>query len=165
MFYDNNQGCRLISEFHALALYITAPSGHVKNRWYFSPVLLNFWGIIPAIVPRTWCSVIHKSAPVTQRHCPLSSWPQRRIDTGPWAVQYHSEKRSSSGSASDKWRSGSQWHWWYKWPYVPRRKTWKSEDMASQFCFQIFMEFRCLSIHLAATLSNDSSAFSSVGAW
>lgn len=44
IFYDNDWGWRLVSELSALALYITALSGHVKSRRKIPPVLLELYG-------------------------------------------------------------------------------------------------------------------------
>ena len=40
----------------------------------------------------------------------------------------------------------------------------KIGEMASQFCFQLFIEFGYFSLHLSVTRANASNAFSSVGA-
>ena len=45
IFYDNDWGWRLVSELSALALYITALSGHVKSRRKIPPVLLELYGL------------------------------------------------------------------------------------------------------------------------
>lgn len=45
IFYDNDWGWKLVSELSALALYITALSGHVKSRRKNPPVLLELYGL------------------------------------------------------------------------------------------------------------------------